>query len=571
MVRRVLSVLVPALVVLVAAPSAVNAASSCVTCHGNPDLFEGRELKIVDGWRGGVHAAAGLGCEACHGGNPDPSLAEDMDAAMDAQYAPNPFHGAPPRTEVPDFCGRCHSDPDFMKRFNPGERVDQEKEYWTSRHGQLLSKGDTKVAVCVDCHGVHPILSPRDIAAPVYPKNVADTCGRCHADPRHMAGYTLPDGRPLPVDQKARWERSVHAAALLRRDDLSAPTCNDCHGNHGATPPGLESIAFVCGQCHGREADLFRASRKHEGFEEHNEYLREAGDQRCAACHEPPEPAASVTRVHAFSECVTCHGNHSVIRPTVAMLQPLPPTPCAFCHEPKGTIAEAVPEPPSALHTFQRVRDELLAETANLEGEARFNALVERAQRLPYHTVAGEGGQPVLRPEFKHLFDKFRIGTTTYTYQDPVTGEERSEQVVRCGDCHGTGGGENGGLATSEAYLNGMWELTGLTARSERIMLAAKRGGVEVVKALPEIDQAVNSQIELEVLVHGFTAAPESQFETTRAEGVTHAEAALKDGEAALRELHFRRVGLGVSLVIIVLVLVALGLTIRRFSARDAS
>jgi len=570
-VRRSLPFLLSASVFLLAAPPPAAAASSCVTCHGDSDLFEGEELHIVEGWRGGVHAAADLGCEACHGGNPDPSLAEDMDAAMDPDYKPNPFRGAPARTEVPDFCGRCHSDPDYMKRYNPAERVDQEKEYWTSQHGQLLRKGDTKVAVCVDCHGVHPILSPRDIAAPVYPTNVADTCGRCHADPEHMAGYTLPDGRPLPIDQKARWKRSVHAAALLQRDDLSAPTCNDCHGNHGATPPGLESIAFVCGQCHGREAELFRSSPKQAGFEEHNSYLREAGDERCAACHEAPDPAAAMTRVHAFTECVTCHGNHSVIRPTVAMLQPLPPTPCAFCHEPKGSIAEAVPEPPAALRNFQRVRDELLAETADLQGEARFNALVERARTLPYHTIPGGEGQPVLRPEFKRLFEKFRIGTTTFSYQDPVSGQQRTEQVVRCGDCHGQAGGKGGGLATSEAYLNGMWELTGLTARSERIVLSARRGGVEVVKALPEIDQAVNSQIELEVLVHAFSAGPESQFAKTRAEGVNHATAALEDGEAALRELHFRRLGLGVSLVIIVVVLVALGLKIRQLSARDTS
>ena len=77
------------------------------------------------------------------------------------------------------------------------------------------------------------------------------------------------------MDQLARWQQSVHARALVERGDLSAPTCNDCHGNHGAMPPGVESVTFVCGQCHGREASLFRASAKHEGFVAHNEMFRE--------------------------------------------------------------------------------------------------------------------------------------------------------------------------------------------------------------------------------------------------------------------------------------------------------
>ena len=35
-------------------------------------------------------------------------------------------------------------------------------------------------------------------------------------------------------------------------------------------PPGLESVSFVCGTCHAREAELFRRSAKHDGFMQHN-------------------------------------------------------------------------------------------------------------------------------------------------------------------------------------------------------------------------------------------------------------------------------------------------------------
>ena len=148
-----------------------------------------------------------------------------------------------------------------------------------------------------------------------------------------MASYKLPNGQPLPVDQYAKWQRSVHAASMFDKEDLSAPTCNDCHGNHGAVPPGVESVGFVCGQCHGREAALFAASPKHEGFQRHNEYLAQVGAEGCAGCHDASEPQAAMTSVRGFTECATCHGNHAIIRPTVGLLGPLPETPCAFCHE----------------------------------------------------------------------------------------------------------------------------------------------------------------------------------------------------------------------------------------------
>jgi hypothetical protein len=542
--------------------------SSCVACHGNADLFDGELLEIVALWRAGVHAETEFGCHDCHGGNPDPTLAEDPEAAMDPEYRANPYVGVPERGEVPSFCGSCHSDPEFMKQYNPAARVDQEQEYWTSHHGRALRTGDARVATCTDCHGIHGILRASNTQSPVYPKQVAVTCGRCHSDPQRMAGSRLPDGRPVPVDQQARWERSVHARAMMERDDLSAPTCNDCHGNHGATPPGLESIAFVCGQCHGREATLFRSSTKQDGFRDHNELLEDATE--CAACHEPPDPAAEVAGVHGFSECVTCHGNHAVVRPSVAMLETLPETPCAFCHEPVGPVAEAVPEPEPRQRNFERVLESLLLECADMTDEERYNHLVRRALELEFHTVVGDqGGEgvPALRPAFERLFAKFRIGTTTFTYKDPVTGDEVDERVVRCGDCHASApelADEPVGLQTSQQLLTRMRELTALTARAERIVLTARRGGVEVREALDAIDQAVDSQIELEVLVHAFAPGEGSQFADKQAEGVEHARAALLAGQSGLHELRFRRRGLALSLVFIVLVLIGIALKIRQ-------
>ncbi|HET9234791.1 MAG TPA: hypothetical protein VFP10_11680, partial [Candidatus Eisenbacteria bacterium] len=379
-----IGVLGPALAWAAAPPPA---RTSCIACHGDPDTFDSEERAVVEKFQDDVHASVGLSCQDCHGGNPDPRLADDPEGAMSTAFG---FRGAPARGDIPHFCGQCHSDPVFMKRFKPDPRIDQETEYATSFHGRALAKGDTRVATCVDCHGSHGVLAPTDARSPVHPTHVAETCRRCHGDPARMKGSVLPDGRPLPVDQYDRWRRSVHAAALLERGDLSAPTCNDCHGNHGATPPGVESVAFVCGQCHGREADLFRQSPKIAGFLEHNALMTEAGSTRCGDCHGGEEPQSTVENVHGFTECSICHDNHAVIRPTMALLGGLPPTPCAFCHEGPTPPAEGVNEPKRIRQHYIELRDALLAQAdgQGLEGNARYDWLVDQAQKLPTHTLS---------------------------------------------------------------------------------------------------------------------------------------------------------------------------------------
>ncbi|MFW6175374.1 MAG: hypothetical protein ACOC7L_00990 [Acidobacteriota bacterium] len=564
-----------------------GAATSCLACHGNSEWF-GEEAveRVVAGFHGGAHAAADLSCHDCHGGNPDPALAEDLDAAMDPDYEPNPYVGVPERRAIPGFCGECHSDPETMRSYQPDPRVDQEREYWTSHHGRALEAGDPKVATCIDCHGTHGILGATATESPVHPARVARTCEACHGDPEFMDGYTTAGGLPLPVDQYARWTQSVHAEAMYEKEDLSAPTCNDCHGNHGATPPGLDSIAFVCGQCHGREAELFRASGKRRGFQAHNEYVEGLGPDSCAACHEAPEPQADLTGLQSFSECSSCHGNHAVVRPTVAMLAPLPEIPCAFCHQEQGTlVSETIldpedhpeggvvpPEPGEVQRHYEEVRDELLAtgRAQGLDGEELFDWMVDRALEVPAHTLPpaeSPGAGPALRPEFERLFLKFRIGKTHFTYEDPVTGEPARGRVRRCNDCHAPEpllADEPLGYATGGLFLESMRELTTLTARAERITLAAQRGGVLVEDAALAVDRAVDAQIQQEVLVHTFTAAEGSQFMETHQEGIEQARTALELAQGALEELAFRRRGLAVFLGLVVLVLVGLALKIRQ-------
>ncbi len=280
-------------------------ANGCIACHKEleDELLEPVQASELD-----IHKRAGLGCQDCHGGNPEE---EDIDLSKDET-----FKGVPERKHIPEFCASCHSDASYMRSFNPSLRIDQLTLYWTSEHGQLLRKGDDKVAVCTDCHGIHSMETSSHPRSWTFPWNIPEMCSRCHSNEDYMKGYNI------PTDQDENYRQSVHAYALFDKKDLSAPVCNDCHGNHGAAPPEVTSIAFVCHQCHPSAADLFAQSPHKEAYDE-----------------------------MGIAECEACHGNHKIIAPSDEMLGTGDKAVCIQCHE-KDSQAYLV-----AAQMKQRIQD----------------------------------------------------------------------------------------------------------------------------------------------------------------------------------------------------------------------
>jgi len=183
-----------------------------------------------------------------------------------------------------------------------------------------------------------------------------------------MSAYGLDSG------VVADWRGGVHATALLEKGDLSAPACNDCHGNHGAVPPGVESIAFVCGSCHGREAQLFRASWKKDVFDG-----MEAG------------------------ECVTCHSNHKIAHPTDALIGTGEGTVCSQCHQPGDACDEQSVKVRAAIDRYGK----------SLDGA---RAILEKAERAgmevsePLYSLKKEGVSGLVETRaLIHSFDTERL------------------------------------------------------------------------------------------------------------------------------------------------------------------
>jgi hypothetical protein len=325
----------------------VESKDMCFNCHS---ILDGKFKAPADMYKVDVHFRKGIACSACHGGD---SREEDMDKAMNKSAG---FIGIPHGSEVSRICAKCHSpeyktlsesvhgeqstgkgsiinncvtchgihnivpvkspsskvngvnivntcagchnDAAFMRNYNPGLRVDQLEQYKTSVHGKRIFIGDTKVANCASCHGNHDIKPVKDPQSHVYPSNIPGTCNKCHGNAEYMKEYNI------PTDQYEEYKTSVHGIAVLEKGDKNAPTCNSCHGDHGAAPPQVESIGKVCGTCHVLNEQMFEQSPHKEAFLKKD-----------------------------LHECAACHSNHAIVHPTDDMLGAGDKSFCIKCHQ----------------------------------------------------------------------------------------------------------------------------------------------------------------------------------------------------------------------------------------------
>lgn len=275
-------------------PKNNNISEVCAKCHSDNEYMKKYSNSIQTGQfanlKSSVHGKLSLDgkamilqCTTCHN-------AHGIKNVKDPQSPVYP-------TNIPKTCDKCHGNAKYMQAYNPSLTVDQLTKYRTSIHGILNSKGNAKTAQCVSCHGSHEIFSSNDVRSKVYKLNIPSTCSKCHSDKIYMTGFAI------PTDQYEKYMSSVHGKAVFEKHDLSAPVCNDCHGNHGATPPGIESISKVCGTCHALNAELFASSPHKAAFDKRN-----------------------------YPECETCHGNHDILTASDQLLGVGKNSVCSKCH-----------------------------------------------------------------------------------------------------------------------------------------------------------------------------------------------------------------------------------------------
>ncbi len=194
-------------------------ADSCFDCHR---VMEGMSLKFTND----IHFANAISCAGCHGGDPRES---DQNIAMSASRS---FKLRVQRQGIPEFCGRCHSDTNFMGKYQPQFRVDSLAQYTNSVHGQRLAAGRKRAAECVDCHGVHNTRAVNDPLSTASPQRISQTCAKCHA----ATAEAFADTR--------------HAKAFKTERKPGCTVCHSSHATKPATVAMLTGSTSVCAPCH---------------------------------------------------------------------------------------------------------------------------------------------------------------------------------------------------------------------------------------------------------------------------------------------------------------------------------
>ncbi|MDX1382990.1 MAG: cytochrome c3 family protein [Thermoanaerobaculia bacterium] len=152
--------------------------SDCADCHrANPDLPS--YAHIAD-WADSIHGRERVGCESCHGG--DPNTFQQFLAHRDILHPEDPDSPLHP-TRLASTCGVCHGA--ILSAFED------------SSHGRLIRQGDVQVPGCISCHG--PVA-----AQGLGPNGLQVACSRCHdADARWPEPEVSIGGAALAVYREA--------------------------------------------------------------------------------------------------------------------------------------------------------------------------------------------------------------------------------------------------------------------------------------------------------------------------------------------------------------------------------
>ncbi len=264
-------------------------AALCLGCHGNRDfqieLPSGEKMSLyfdVEAFSRSIHGDK-LNCQDCHRNyNSYPHPTRNFQSHR--QYTLIQYNS----------CRRCH----FAHYTKTLESI----------HYNLLSQGDERTPVCVDCHGSHAITPWRNPRPEISKK-----CAQCH---------------------KGIYETylgSVHGKALMEEKNGDVPVCTDCHRAHNIEDPRTESFKrstpILCGKCHENKNLMQKygiSTRVVETYlkDFHGVTVSLSGDGKrdiskfaavCTDCHgihditKTDAPNSAVMKVNLVKTCRKCH------------------------------------------------------------------------------------------------------------------------------------------------------------------------------------------------------------------------------------------------------------------------
>ena len=139
-----------------------NIPQTCGQCHKGveADFWEGIHGQLVT--RGETGSPV---CTHCHGEHGILSASDPRSPVSRSKVAEQ-------------TCSPCHESAVLNEKY--GVETDRRTTFIDSYHGLKSKAGDTHVANCASCHGVHRILPSSDPTSTINPANLQQTCGECH-------------------------------------------------------------------------------------------------------------------------------------------------------------------------------------------------------------------------------------------------------------------------------------------------------------------------------------------------------------------------------------------------------
>jgi len=275
-------------------------------------------------------------------------------------------------------CASCHTAHNILPHTDPGSSIARrniaktctkchaqiEAVHRKTIRGELWEKEANVLPACVDCH------QPHKVRKVFYTQGMANAdCLACHEKRDLKAG----DGRSVFVDfnehQASRHARiscaQCHSGVnvslvrpcaaiqgkvdcagchtevaqeyaqsqhgkLLVKGDSNAPSCKDCHGDHGIlgraqsiSPTFPTNVPRLCGRCHreGQKAAVRYKGPQHQIVESYTDSIHGKGllksgltvTATCTGCHGAhrilprTDPKSTVHRANIPSTCGRCH------------------------------------------------------------------------------------------------------------------------------------------------------------------------------------------------------------------------------------------------------------------------
>jgi predicted CXXCH cytochrome family protein len=431
---------------------------------------------------------------------------------------------------------------------------------------------------CAGCHGGDPSTDDMEKAMDASKgfrgvmkgDDISRACAGCHSDSAKMASL----GAKVPTGQWEKLQASVHGK-LVGKDGSHVMQCTTCHGNHGvagvrtpASPVYPTKVVATCTRCHA-DASFMRSFNPKLPVDQLEKYRTSVHGAKNAAGDIKP------------AQCASCHGSHDILAPTDVKSHVFPaniPSTCSKCHSDKKYMAQ-YGIPTDQYEKFARsVHGKALLEKHDLGAPACNSCHGNHGAAPPgvasisnvcgtCHAINAElfAGSP-----HKTAFDRMDKPECETCHSNheilPVSKAMLGNQPgAVCATCHSAAANPLG-YAAAGAMRSLVDSLDAADSTAAVLVDEAEQKGMEIGEAKFRLRDIRQARMESRTVVHAFSM---DKFRPVIDKGMGLASKTRVEAEEAIKEYSFRRLGLGISTLIITLLAVGLYSLIRQIERKQ--